>query len=117
MRVALLGSLPPLRGLSSYCFELVKALVEFGKIEFISFSKMYPAQLYPGGDLQDDHTFPEIDHSNLKVRRSLHGTIPSVGFMRHFSPKVIYSMLSGGVCLWLPFMPPSVWDLSCVAGP
>jgi len=69
--VAMLGSLPPLRGLSSYCFELVKALVELGKVEFISFSKMYPTRLYPGGDLQDDHTFPAIEHSNLKVRRRL----------------------------------------------
>jgi len=71
IRVALLGSLPPLRGLSSYCFELGKALVELGRIEFISFSKMYPARLYPGGDLRDDHTFPEIDHRDLRVRRRL----------------------------------------------
>lgn len=71
MKVAMLGSLPPLRGLSSYCYELVKALIAFGKIEFISFSEMYPARLYPGGDLQDDHTFPEIDYCSLRIRRYL----------------------------------------------
>jgi glycosyltransferase involved in cell wall biosynthesis len=69
--VAILGSLPPLRGLSSYCFELVKALVELGKVEFISFSKMYPARLYPGGGLEEDQTFPALNHANLRVRRFL----------------------------------------------
>ena len=87
MRVALLGSLPPLRGLSSYCLELVKALVQFGRIEFISFSKMYPTRLYPGGDLQDDDTFPALDHRNLRVRRRLAWYNPISWFHEAFFAK------------------------------
>jgi len=69
--IAMLGSLPPLRALSSYCLELALAVADLGKVEFISFKKIYPARLYPGGDLKDDHTFPIIGHPNLKVRRRL----------------------------------------------
>jgi glycosyltransferase involved in cell wall biosynthesis len=69
--IAMLGSLPPLRALSSYCLELALAVADLGEVEFISFQKIYPARLYPGGDLKDDHTFPTIGHPNLKVRRRL----------------------------------------------
>ncbi|MFC1862365.1 glycosyltransferase family 4 protein [Thermodesulfobacteriota bacterium] len=71
LRVAILGSFPPLRALSSYCLELSLALSKLGKIEFISFKKIYPAFFYPGGDLRDDYSFPEIRHPNLKVWRRL----------------------------------------------
>jgi len=70
-RVAILGSLPPLRALSSYCLELALAIADLGKVEFISFKKIYPAIFYPGGDLKEDHTFPVIKHRNLKVWRRL----------------------------------------------
>jgi glycosyltransferase involved in cell wall biosynthesis len=70
-RIALLGTLPPIRALSSYCYELTQALVPHFKIEFISFKSIYPAFLYPGGDPKDDHTYPEIDSANLNVRRNL----------------------------------------------
>lgn len=71
MKVAILGSLPPLRGLSSYCFELVQALAKFTEIDFISFSSMYPGWIYPGGNLKEDHTFPELNRENLRIRRRL----------------------------------------------
>ncbi len=32
---------------------------------------MYPRFLYPGGDLSDDHTYPSLSHTNLKVKRRL----------------------------------------------
>jgi len=67
----MLGSLPPLRALSSYCLELALAVADIEEVEFISFRKIYPARLYPGGDLEDDHTFPTLKHPNLKVRRRL----------------------------------------------
>jgi glycosyltransferase involved in cell wall biosynthesis len=69
LKIAILGSFPPLRALSSYCLELSLALSELGKIEFISFKKIYPAFLYPGGDLRDDPSFPQIKHPNLRVWR------------------------------------------------
>ena len=70
-RVAMLGSFPPLRALSSYCLELALAIADLVQLEFISFSKIYPAFLYPGGGLKNDHSFPAIGHPNLRVKRRL----------------------------------------------
>ena len=70
-RVVLLGTLPPLRGLSSYCRELALALADTRPVEFISFKKLYPASLYPGGGLKEDSSFPILDHDDLIVRRHL----------------------------------------------
>ena len=69
--IAILGSFPPLRGLSSYCFEIAGALAESINVKFISFNKLYPRFLYPGGDLSDDTTFPEYASKKLQVRRRL----------------------------------------------
>jgi len=69
--IAMLGSLPPLRALSSYCFAFSLSMSEFCNIEFISFKKIYPSFLYPGGDLKDDDTFPIIDNPRIMVRRRL----------------------------------------------
>ena len=70
-KIAMLGSMPPIRGLSSYCLELALAIADLGKVEFISFNKIYPTLFYPGRDLQDDHTFPPIRHPKLKVKHRL----------------------------------------------
>lgn len=69
--IAMLGSLPPLRALSSYCLELSLAMADLTRVRFLSFRKIYPAFLYPGGTLQEDHTFPEIVHKRLYIRRFL----------------------------------------------
>lgn len=70
-KVAMLGSLPPLRALSSYCLALTVAMADLCRVEFLSFKKIYPAFLYPGGDLRDDDTYPPIHHPNINVRRRL----------------------------------------------
>ncbi|MBW1849634.1 MAG: glycosyltransferase family 4 protein [Deltaproteobacteria bacterium] len=70
-KVAILGSMPPLRGLSSYCFELSRAISNFCTIEFLSFKKLYPSFLYPGRDLKDDKTFPVVLYDRLTVKRKL----------------------------------------------
>lgn len=67
----MLGTLPPLRGLSSYCLELAPALASLVPVEFISFKKLYPGFLYPGGRLKEDHSFPDVTHERLKIRRRL----------------------------------------------
>ena len=69
--VAMLGTLPPLRGLSSYCLELAAAMAELARVEFVSFKKLYPGFLYPGGRLKEDHSFPEINHKRLQISRRL----------------------------------------------
>lgn len=70
-KIAILGTLPPLRGLSSYCLELALALAEAAAVEFISFKRLYPSFAYPGGGLAEDNTFPTCDHPQLTVTRRL----------------------------------------------
>jgi glycosyltransferase involved in cell wall biosynthesis len=71
LRVAMLGSLPPLRGISSYCLELARSVSRRVPVEFVTFKSMYPGFLYPGGELKDDTTFPKIEQPGLTIRRSL----------------------------------------------
>ena len=63
--------MPPIRALSSYCFELSRALSKICHIGFISFKQIYPSFLYPGGNLENDYTYPDIDRSNIDIRRKL----------------------------------------------
>jgi len=67
----MLGTLPPLRGLSSYCFELARAVSDRCDIDFLSFKHLYPSFLYPGGDLEEDSTFPPIQSNKITVKASL----------------------------------------------
>lgn len=69
--IAMLGSLPPIRALSSYCLELSRAVADLGEVQFISFKKIYPSLFYPGGDLKDDQTYPPLNHRNITVKRRL----------------------------------------------
>jgi len=69
--IAVLGTLPPIRGLSSYCREFVMAMAQTRSVQFISFKHLYPAAIYPGGGLKDDCTFPQIHSDHLVVRRHL----------------------------------------------
>jgi len=70
-KIAMLGSMPPLRALSSYCLELAPAIADHCDVEFISFKKIYPSLLYPGGHLEDDNSFPLVKHPRLNIRRRL----------------------------------------------
>ena len=47
-RVTIIGTLPPIKGLSPYCQGLVSSLSGSVQIEFIGFKKLYPDLLYPG---------------------------------------------------------------------
>lgn len=86
-RIAFLGTLPPLRGLSSYCLELALAMAETESVDFISFKKLYPTVLYPGGDLKEDPTFPSVCHPNLSVDRRLTWSNPLSWFAAGFSTR------------------------------
>ena len=69
--ITIIGSLPPLRALSSYCLAFSRAISKLVKVEFISFKYIYPPFLYPGGNLQEDNTFTPVKSSNLEERRNL----------------------------------------------
>lgn len=70
--LALLGSYPPIRGISPYCAELTDALSEnLKKVLFLSFKRIYPVFLYPDGANQTDHTARIRSRNNVKVIKSI----------------------------------------------
>jgi glycosyltransferase involved in cell wall biosynthesis len=69
--VTMIGSAPPLRGISGYCMELARNVSARLPVEFLSFRSMYPRWLYPGGDLRDDPTFPDLEVKGLTIKRVL----------------------------------------------
>jgi len=72
MKIAILGSYPPIRGISPYCAEFANALSNHIKnIEFISFKKIYPAFLYPDGDNQTDCSTTVKTAPNLLIKHNL----------------------------------------------
>ncbi len=70
-RVTLIGTLPPIKGISPYCHELLKSLSVKNKVEFIGFKKLYPDFLYPGGDRFKDKDFKQIKFKNAEIRNIL----------------------------------------------
>ncbi|MFH1560403.1 MAG: glycosyltransferase [Chloroflexota bacterium] len=48
-KVSLIGSLPPIKGISPYCHALAQSLKEHVDLEFLGFRRLYPDFLYPGG--------------------------------------------------------------------
>lgn len=71
MKVTMIGTLPPIKGISPYCTELLKALSKHAEVEFIGFKSIYPDFLYPGGTtFQDDkYEMPKVE--NAKIRNML----------------------------------------------
>lgn len=70
LRVVMLGCLPPLRGISSFCRELALSVCRLAPVEFISFRALYPRLLYPGG-VTTDETALMPAAEGLSVRRTL----------------------------------------------
>ncbi len=71
MKVMLIGTLPPIKGISPYCQGLLEALSKRIDVEFIGFKKIYPDFLYPGGTRIRDKEYMLIKIKNTKVRNVL----------------------------------------------
>ncbi|WP_410508129.1 glycosyltransferase family 4 protein [Methanosarcina hadiensis] len=70
--VTLIGSLPPIKGISPYCYELMMALSKYIYVEFIGFEKMYPDFLYPGGKSKEEGIMPDFSKiNNVSIRNFL----------------------------------------------
>lgn len=69
-RVVILGSWPPLPGISSYIHSLAAALVKKTSVRILTYRHMYPSFLYPGGSPPTDDTFPP-DPPGVTVDRVL----------------------------------------------
>lgn len=70
MKVTLIGTLPPIKGLSPYCQELLKSLSKNIEVEFIAFKKLYPNFLYPGGTKVEDKNY-KLEIKNTQIRNIL----------------------------------------------
>lgn len=69
--VTLLGTWPPTPGISAYCFELAGAVSQIAPLEVLTFRKLYPDFLYPGGPVPKDDTFPPTPETIRLVRAKL----------------------------------------------
>jgi len=86
-KIAILGTLPPIRALSSYCFELAHAIAKKCRVAFISYKSIYPSFLYPAGKLEEDDTYPPVDYNNLQVKRRLTWYNPLSWFIEGITTK------------------------------
>lgn len=71
MRITMVGSLPPIKGVSDYCIQQTEALSPYVDIDFINFRHIYPERLYPGGTTERDDTFRARNCRGLRVREML----------------------------------------------
>lgn len=69
--ISLFGTLPPIKGISEYCIEQANCLSKELKVEFHSFSSIYPEFLYPGGTKEYSKVFFIKENPNLKIKRIL----------------------------------------------
>lgn len=71
MKATLIGTLPPIKGISPYCLELLKSLSKNIEVEFIGFKKLYPDFLYPGGTKIEDKDYKVPEIKNAEIRNIL----------------------------------------------
>src|SRR3989344_8991870 len=68
MEVTLVGSLPPLRGVSYYCIKISETLSKKINVEFIAFKKLYPDFFYPKKHSYIvDKDFSISENNSLKI--------------------------------------------------
>lgn len=70
LKVTIIGTYPPLKGISAYCERFSSSLSHKIEVEFISFKSIYPEFLYPGSNINDE-TFIPVANENLKVKHIL----------------------------------------------
>ncbi|KPL01448.1 MAG: hypothetical protein AMK75_04875, partial [Planctomycetes bacterium SM23_65] len=71
MKVTMVGTLPPIKGVSDYCIQQTEVLSRRLDVDFVNFSHIYPERLYPGGTKETDETFQRRDSVRLTVRAYL----------------------------------------------
>lgn len=71
MDVTMIGTLPPTKGISPYCAELVSLLDEHLHIEFLDFKRLYPEMLYPGRTESQDLYPLDLTKCDINRRRIL----------------------------------------------
>lgn len=68
----MVGTLPPIKGVSDYCIEQTRSLGKKLNILFFNFSSIYPEFLYPGGGTKEvDAVFRAVRMESVEIRNSL----------------------------------------------
>jgi len=66
MRITMVGTLPPVKGISkNYCLPLAEAVSRLIDVDFLSFRRIYPERLYPGGTREGE---PHVFDAACRVR-------------------------------------------------
>jgi glycosyltransferase involved in cell wall biosynthesis len=63
----MVGSLPPIKGMSAYCLQQVQALSKLIEIDFINFKSIYPPIIYPIEQKEEDKVFQVELNRNIAV--------------------------------------------------
>lgn len=66
MKITMLSSLPPFKGISKYTASLLSELSSLNEVEALNFKRMYPERLYPGGT--KDKSLKPFEEKAVKVR-------------------------------------------------
>ncbi len=64
MKISMLSTLPPIKGMSPYTLDLVHELSKSCEIDFYGFKSIYPEFLYPGGTKTNEEQ-PKIKNVNI----------------------------------------------------
>ncbi len=70
-RITLVGTLPPIKGVSDYCIQQTEELAKTMDVEFYNFKSIYPEFLYPGKTKEKDPVFSVPKSPRLKVYETL----------------------------------------------
>jgi glycosyltransferase involved in cell wall biosynthesis len=62
MKVTIISTLPPQKGISPYTLGLIEALSKNCDIDFLGFKKLYPDFLYPGGATDPNAVAPRFNN-------------------------------------------------------
>ncbi len=71
VELSMIGTLPPLKGISPYCAELASSLGKHVSMEFIDFKKLYPEKLYPGGTRESDLYPIDLQHAPFSHKKAI----------------------------------------------
>lgn len=76
VEVSMIGTLPPLKGISPYCAELLKFLSGYTNVEFLDFNRLYLERLYPGGTREEDLYPIDLEEIDFIHRRAINALNP-----------------------------------------
>lgn len=72
LSITMVGTLPPIKGISEYCIELSNALSKKTNLEFINFKSIYPEFLYPGGTKEKGISKINFVDKKIKIKNILY---------------------------------------------